>query len=235
LIIEYNGLRYHNSKYSDIMKFRALSVKHQYLMIYEDEWRLRRRCFEHLILNRLGKNNVRFKLRPSDCDIVLFNKQDVQDFYEKFHYQGYVNSTYNIGVVYNGKLIACMSIKRPTRQKSGDWEVSRMACNYEYRIHGIWSYLIKWIRYKGFVSGRIISFSDNRLMTGKVYAKMGFNKVGSVKPDYYWVKSDKRYHKSGLRKTGFEKESGLTEVQIRTSQGYHRVYDLGKTKWELIL
>lgn len=27
----------------------------------------------------------------------------------------------------------------------------------------------------------------------------------------------------------------VQEIQIRTSQGYHRVYDLGKTKWELIL
>jgi hypothetical protein len=62
---------------------------------------------------------------------------------------------------------------------------------------------------------------------------MGFTIERHVKPDYYWCKDGKRYHKSALRKTKEEKQTGLTEYQLRESQGYHRIYDLGKIKWSM--
>lgn len=233
LIIEYNGLRYHKSE-KDIRRYVALKG-HQYMLIYEDEWLRRRGCFERLLLNRVGVNFPSVKLRPRECVVKLVECGVARDFYERFHYQGYVHSSFNVGVLFNDKLVACMSIKRPSRQLSGDWEVSRMACDFNVRVHGLWSFLIKWVKREKLISGRLITFSDNRLMTGGVYERMGFVRVGDVKPDYYWVKGNKRFHKSGLRKTKEEKKSGLTEIQLRSSQGYSRIYDLGKVKWELVI
>jgi hypothetical protein len=205
------------------------------MLIYEDEWLRRRGCFERLLLNRVGVNFPSVKLRPRECVVKLVECGEARNFYERFHYQGYVHSSFNVGVLFNDKLVACMSIKRPSRQLSGDWEVSRMACDFNVRVHGLWSFLIKWVKREKLISGRLVSFSDNRLMTGGVYERMGFVRVGDVKPDYYWVKGNKRFHKSGLRKTKEEKKSGLTEIQLRSSQGYSRIYDLGKVKWELVI
>jgi len=236
LVIEYNGIRYHSKNpKDDLEKFNYIKDKHNIIVIYEDEWLKRKNCFKRLVLNKLGINKPKFRIRPQKCVIKLLDNKEVKEFYEKYHYQGHANSKYNIGVFYNDRLVACMSIKSPTRQNSGDWEISRMACHWDYRIFGLWSYLLKWVRLNNLISGRIITFSDNRLMTGDVYEKMGMNRDGEINPDYYWVRGRNRYHKSGLRKTKEEKLSGKTERQLREEQGYFRIFDLGKVKWVLDL
>jgi hypothetical protein len=61
---------------------------------------------------------------------------------------------------------------------------------------------------------------------------VGFVYDGDVTLDYYWVKSNKRYHKSALRKPeGCE----MTETQLRTSERYKKIWDLGKKRWVLKL
>jgi hypothetical protein len=81
---------------------------------------------------------------------------------------------------------------------------------------------------KNFSPSSIVSFSDNRLFTGKVYGKLGFKFDGEVKPDYYWVKGRRRFNKSGLRKPPGTTQ---TENELRTSQGYAKLWDLGKKRW----
>ena len=160
---------------------------------------------------------------------------DVIDLYEKYHYIGAGVAKFYIGCYYDNKLIACASIKKPTRQSSGDWEISRMVCNYNYKVHGLWSYILKWITNNKLISGKLITFSDNRLFNGKVYNKMGFCKDKDIKPDYYWTDNNKRYHKSALRKTNVEKKTGLTEIQLRHNQGFKRIFDYGKIKWSMVI
>lgn len=240
LIIEYNGLRYHstelNIKNNDLKKYReALRYGYQYLMIYEDEWAKKKDLFKQLIKNRLGINRPKIKLRPRNCKIRFIDNKTVKPLYEQFHYQGHVNSTYNVGAYYDNILVAAMSIKHPTRQNSGDWEISRMVRHSNYQIYGLWSYLTKLIRNKNLISGKLVTFSDNRLMTGKVYKIMGFVKEKDVHPDYYWVKGLNRYHKSALRKTKEEQQSAKTESELRKSQNYHKLFDLGKVKWSIYL
>lgn len=241
LIIEHNGLRYHSTEFktfkkiTDIEKYqKAISLGYQYLMIYEDEWKHKKELFKQLIKNKLGLSKP-ISIRPNKCIIRLISNKETIDFYGKYHYQGHVNASYNFGVYYQNKLITCMSIKKPTRQKSGDWEIIRMTCNYDYKIHGIWSFLMNFIKKNKIIFGKLVSFSDNRLMTGNVYKKIGMSFITEIKPDYYWVKNNKRFHKSSLRKTPTEKLSGKTEVELRTEQGYYQIFDLGKKKWEIIL
>lgn len=201
------------------------------MMIFSDEWEKRRETFLSIVENRGQNRHVKYKLRPQNCDLKLITNKITKPFYEKYHYQGHVDSTYNIGTYYRNLLVACMSIKKPTRQNSGDWEISRMVCHSDYRICGLWSYLIKHI-ITNLLFGKLVTFSDNRLMTGRVYEIMGFKKSRDVRPDYYWVKDDQRHHKSKLRKP-----SGcvITENELRLAEGYHKIYDFGKKKWEMIL
>jgi predicted acetyltransferase len=106
-----------------------------------------------------------------------------------------------------------------------------MASDPDYRVHGIWSKLLKQ-----FINEHnpksIVSFSDNRLFSGKVYEKMGFKFDGEVKPDYYWTINHKRFHKSKMRKP---KGCKKTETELRTEQGYSKIWDLGKKRWVLIV
>ncbi len=77
----------------------------------------------------------------------------------------------------------------------------------------------------------IVSFSENRLFNGSVYEKIGFRHDGDIRPDYCWTNGYKRFHKSGLRKKGSEKGSGLTERELREAQGLRKIWDLGKKRW----
>ena len=194
-------------------------------IIFEDEWLNKRELFY--------KHKPQIFLRPQKCIIKLV--KDPKEFYNKYHYIGYTISKYHIGAFYNNELLACMSIRRPIRQNSGDWEISRMTGHPNYHIHGIWSYILQWsIKYL-FLQGEIISYSDKRLFSGGVYEKMGFHKDHEVAPDYYWIKDRVRYHKSSLRKTEDEKLTGLTEDQLRIKEGYYKLWDFGKIKWSMVI
>ncbi len=201
------------------------------MIIYADEWVNRRSLFEILVS---GCNNL-IKVRPQACNIKIIDHNEASKFYDLWHYAGGMIATYNIGVFLGDLLIACMSIRRPSRQLSGDWEISRMAKNLNYKAYGIWSYLIKWIKDNNIVSGKLVTFSDNRLFDGHMYEKIGFKYDYDVKPSYYWVMDGVRYNKSSLRKTAAEIDSGLTEVQLRVAQGYHKIIDAGKKKWTMFL
>ncbi|HED37608.1 MAG TPA: hypothetical protein ENI76_05110 [Ignavibacteria bacterium] len=105
-----------------------------------------------------------------------------------------------------------------------------MSSDSKHRVHGIWSKLLKMF-IKEYSPSSIVSFSDNRLFSGKVYEKLSFKYDGIIPPDYYWAKGMIRRHKSGLRKTDSEKLTGKTEIELRTAQGYERIWDLGKKRW----
>jgi ribosomal protein L31 len=233
LLIEYNGLKWHSmttSKQRDLKKYKNATYSgFDYLMIFEDEWMYDQTKVKGLIQNKLG-NTKSISLRPSKCQIKLILYSETSSFYNQFHYIGPCKSKINYGVYYQNKLIACMSFKKPTRQSKHDFELVRMASDPQFKVHGIWSKLLKQFQIDN-NSNSIVSFSDNRLFSGGVYEKIGFKFDGEIPPDYYWVKGQKRFHKSGLRKTKEEKLTGLTEYQLREDQGYKKIWDLGKKRW----
>lgn len=171
-------------------------------------------------------------LRPQKIEMKLINSPN--DFYDKYHYIGSVAAKFHFGAFLGEKLIACMSIRRPVRQRSGDWEIARMASDPKYHVHGLWSYFIKRLPSFG-ISGKLISYSDKRLFSGIVYEKVGMTKESEVPPDYYWFMNGIRHHKSGLRKTEEEKLTNKTEKTFREAQGYKQVWDLGKIKWSMTI
>lgn len=234
LLLEYNGLHWHplpESKNRDLRKYKtAINAGYSYMAIFEDEWASNRRKVQSLILNRIG-HLPSMSIRASECKVREFEAREADAFHSKFHYIGACRARMNYALItMDGNVAACMSFKRPTRQSKHDWELVRMTSDPQWRVHGAWTRLLRrFIRdVKKPVS--IVSFSDNRLFTGRVYEHLGFELDGNVRQDYYWWKNKKRFHKSALRKP---KEETDTEVQIRLAQGYARVWDLGKKRWVL--
>jgi len=172
-------------------------------------------------------------LRPKNCEIKMITSREANKLYSKHHYIGKCQAKFNFGVFYENRLIACMSIRKPTRQNAGDWEINRMVGDPDYRVHGIWSKLISEIKTRKLISGKLISYSDNRYFSGMVYQKMGFKFGHDVAPDYFYCKDGVNFHKSRMRKTEVEKKTGKTEWKLREEQGYVRIYDQGKKKWVL--
>lgn len=189
---------------------------------------------EHWSKEKKHKNRP-INLRASQCTIKIVASAELRQLLDTYHYLGYVSGTHNIGVYHDGVLLAALVLRKPQRQSGDDWEISRMVCNYEYRIHGLWSRCLKWCKNTIGLHGTISTFSDNRLTAGDVYSKMGMVHVNDIKSDYYWVKDGIRHHKSSLRKSAAERLTGLTEFELRSSQGFMQVWDCGKKKWSITL
>jgi hypothetical protein len=233
LLIEYNGLRWHSfkeSKAKDVKKYEhATRLGFEFMSVFEDEWTHRRKIIEKLFENRLGMLRTK-SVRPNRCQFSSVNCKDADAFYERCHYIGKSKSKVNYGAFHSGNMLACMSIKHPTRQSKHEWELTRMASDPEFRIHGVWNKLLA-VFVDEHRPKTIVSFSDNRLFTGKVYGKLGFVLDGHILPSYYWVKGQNRFHKSALRKTQEERLTGKTETELREAQGYRKIWDLGKKRW----
>lgn len=232
LLIEYHGLKWHSmhgAKARDREKYRtAISNGYDFLCIYEDEWKTNKERVVNLLRNRIGGNKPK-SIRASACEVKKIPKEDADALYEKHHYIGPCKSKHSYGAYLDGRLLACVSFKTPTRQSSHPWELVRMVSDPEFRVHGVWRKIIS-VFLDEFKPSSIVSFSDNRLFNGGVYSKIGFRHDGDLLSDYCWVRNKKRYHKSGLRKP---KGDPRTETVIREAEGYRRMWDLGKKRWVL--
>ncbi len=228
LVIEYNGLLWHSlpdSKRRDLEKYRAARLSgHDYMMLFEDEWMKKRPIFESILRNRLGKTKS-VGVRPKKIEAVGSGMADA--FYERNHYIGPARAALNYGVIHSGKLVACASFKRPTRQSSHDWELVRMASDPSFRVHGVWEKVMRTFVREHDPSS-VVSFSDNRLFSGEVYGKIGFRADGETDATYFWVRGMERCHQSAMRKR--EGEEG-TEKELREAEGFKRIWDVGKRRW----
>lgn len=231
LLLELGGLKWHSnprSKQEDSRKRDvAIAAGHRFVMLFEDE--VRSPFLAGFLKNLLGGSRP-VSLRPSQCEIALVLGSEASAFYDANHYIGACRAVAHYGASFEGKLIVCASFSNPTRQSSHPWELVRMASSPDYRVHGVWGKIMK-VFLRGHSPLSVVSFSDNRLFQGGVYEKIGFRRDGLLGPDYYWTDGYRRFHKSGLRKRGTERTSGLTEAQLREAQGLRKIWDLGKTRW----
>jgi predicted acetyltransferase len=85
----------------------------------------------------------------------------------------------------------------------------------------------------------VISYSDNRLFSGKMYEKLGFKLEHEVAPDYWYVtpgNNMERKHKSNFQKerlkSMFENyDENLSESENCKNNSWYQVFDCGKKKW----
>lgn len=236
LLIELNGLRWHSSSISKKNDFEKYEIarhnNYKLLSIYEDEWKHKNEIMKNIICNIIG-TGVSIALRKNKCMINLIETKQANTFYDKHHYIGGVGhaAKYNYGVFSNDNLIGCMSFRKPTRQNCKyEWEISRMVMNPQYAVYAVWSNILKNF-IKQVQPKSIVSYSDNRLFTGKVYRNMGMELDAELSPDYYWTNGDKRRHKSQCRKP---KGCVVTEKVLRTAEGGKQIWDLGKKRWVLV-
>lgn len=234
LLIECHGLRYHSTELRDSReidrKKRRLAIENgfEYVMFYEDEIKNNTLKVFKTISSKL-RREPKIKVRPQKLVFKKVDKKDIEGFLNNNHYIGSASAKYYFAAYFNDIIVGAMLFGQPTRQNIDGIELKRFCVHNDYEIYGLGSWMLKRAFENG-VTKPIVSYSDNRLHNGELYKKLGFKKVGESRQDYYWTKDNKRYHKSSLRKP---KECDITETELRTAQNYHRIWDLGKTKWIL--
>lgn len=253
LAIELNGILWHSS-FAEKQKGRDWVRNHQVqktkdceaigvrlLHYYEDEVRNSKDAVIRQIEMALGIHKSSIGARTTK--VVHVQPSKAREFLNQYHLQGYVKGL-AYGLEHEGQLMAVMSFstglsKRGKQAEETTWELVRYAS--KDRVVGGASKLLKAFLEQHPLCTEIFSYSDNRWATGGMYEKLGFNKVDTLPPDYYYVKDNQRLHKSGFRRAALQKkfpdqfDFALSERENCYNLGFYQLFNCGLTKWTLTL
>lgn len=232
---EYDGLFFHNefsgkdSSYhlykTEECERRGVRLVH----VFEDEWLFHRKIVEDRIRNIIGVGGE--KIYARNCVLKQVEAKETDDFLNQNHLQGGDNASVRYGLFHRGELVSVMTFGRPRFARSYDWEMIRFASKLGTVVVGGASRLLK--AFSRSHRGIVVSYADRRYSVGKLYEKLGFNKIGNSKPNYWWCKNKiklSRYQcqKRKLRKLlgdGFDEKK--SEADNMHANGWSKVYDCG--------
>lgn len=242
IAIEYNGLKWHSEEFNRSSRYhldktnQALSQGYRLIHIFEDEYLQFPGKVFNFIKTALGKNELKYDARKLKLDLEC-SWVEAKNLLEQVHMQGAgAPPEICIGLrdLVSNDLISVMTFDY-RNIKQGEIELTRF-CSKGIVRGGFSKLLNNSIPI--IKAERIVSFSDTRLSQGNVYLKNGFIKTGTVEPRYWYVKRGKRYHRRGFQKQylkGFLENYNplLTEKENCQNNGYFRIWDCGKDRWEL--
>ena len=124
-----------------------------------------------------------------------------------------------------------ISYGKPRYNKNFDYEIYRFCNKKNTIIIGGLSKLINNI------SGTIISYCDRRYSNGFGYLKSNFKLVLKTKPNYFYLKDNRRFNRIGFQKHKLKDklskfDESLTEWQNMQLSGYDRIWDCGNLVFE---
>jgi hypothetical protein len=216
--IEFNGIYYHSDLFKgknyhyDKTKFfenNGIRIIH----VWEDDWEYKEDLIKSMLNYKI--NLIENKIYARNCEVKLIEDNDIiRNFLNENHIQGYVNSTYKIGLFHNENLVSLMTFKK----EKESFLLNRF-CNIKYHsVIGSASKLLKYFTYN--ISDKIFTFSDNSYSDGKLYENLGFEKIYDIKPDYKYIVGNFRSHKFNFRK--------------KDTSNLNKIYDAGKVKYMYI-
>ena len=242
LAIEYDGLCWHSTLHrtreEQLRKRKdaeALGV--ELIRVFEHEWVSKKQQVKSLLQARLGLAQRAVFARK--CVIASVDNAVASKFHNANHIQGWNRLGDSVGLLLGNELVAVMTFTKnlsSRRVEADTHELIRFSSSC--RVVGGASRLLK--AYLADNPVKIISFSDKRLFSGKLYAALGFTAVSSVEPNYsYWkAGSMELKHKSLFRRDRLSKllsdfDPANSERANCEAHGYYQVFDDGKFRWEL--
>jgi hypothetical protein len=243
IAIEFNGLYWHSKEHGKDKKYHlnktesCLSKNIKLIHIFEDEWIFKQDIAKSRLKQLLNLNNNLPKIHARKCEIKEVSSKIKNKFLEKYHLQGKDNSNIKLGAFYNDALISIMTFSKGNISKGSKnikniYELNRFCSNYNYHIPGIASKLLSYFK-NNYKWKEIYSYADRRWSTGNLYKKIGFELDHITKPNYFYIKEQKRIHRFNLRKKPDEPKN-ISEAILRAQEGYTRIYDCGHLKFKMI-
>jgi hypothetical protein len=243
--IEVNGVYWHGEKFRERQYHQQKTLSAQFagvqiIHIWEDDWLYKTEIVKSMLAAKLGKCKTSIGART--CEIKEVSTKDAADFLTTSHLQGSIVSGVRLGLYHNDKLvsIATFGKNRKIMNQSGSdssWELYRFANSINTRVHGGFSKLLSHFVDK-YAPTEILTFASADHSDGALYVKAGFDFVSMTAPGYSWVVDGVRRHRSNFTKqklVGEGHSASLTEFEIMSSMGHHRIWDSGNFKFKLVL
>lgn len=241
--IEYHGLYYHSSengadKPRDYHLQKTIMADKRgvrLVQIFQDEWADKSDIVKSRLKQILGCQGESIGARK--CSIIEVDNEKREEFFTKNHIQGDVGAQETFGLVFEDKLVACMSFGRR-------WTVANIPDENAVELlryasigsvaGGASRLLNEWIKRHPGVS--LLSYADRRWSNGDLYKKLGFSQIGETKPAYWYVINNQRVNPHRFQKSKLvlnETEKNMTEKEIMESRGIIHIYDCGSLTFRL--
>jgi hypothetical protein len=249
MAFEYCGLHWHgqlvNGKEARLKHLNKLDACTKagitLITIFADEWLTRNEIVRDRVAALLGCSHVSIGARK--CEVKEISIEEAKIFEEKYHLQGTGLRSFNIGLYFQGQLVAVGAFKSSYAQykKAADpafWELTRYTLKSGVRVQGGLGKILGYFKQMRPLCTKLISFADRRWSTGKLYAACGFDLEKVVTPDYRYFKINTefpRIHKFNMRRKKLIKVYGCdpasTEWPMAQFAGFDRIFDCGLEKW----
>lgn len=235
--IEFNGTYWHSSIYKDRLYHQQKSLA------YEEKGIRLIHIFEYEWLDEDNQKKIKAYLKDilSDDKKVIYGREtkvscitiiQAKEFCEKYHLQGYANSTINIGLSYNKELVGIMTIGIPRFNREYNFEILRLCYKSNTIVIGGTQKMFKYFQ-ENYNPESVISYCNIAKFDGQSYLNLGFVQSNISIPNYVWVNTTEdrilnRYQtqKSNLVTKGWGTPD-QTEDEIMKNQGYLKIYDAG--------
>ena len=241
LAIEYNGSYWHSSikkeaKYHQNKTIACAKQGIRLVHIFEYEWENadEQVKIKHLLKNILTDNSN--KIYARNTNIYTPSIQEVKEFENKYHLQGYASDKVHIGLQYKNELVAIMTFGKPRFDSKYQYELIRLCMKDDVIILGGLQKLFKYF-IRTYDPDSIITYVNISKFTGNSYLKLGFKPADTpfTSPNYVWVDSRNNVLKRYMTMKSKLVEQGLgtineTEDEIMIRNNFLKVYDSGNLK-----
>ncbi len=245
LAIEFNGIYWHSEGNGKGRSYHLNKTKEcsdrniQLLHIFENEWdnHIKKEIWKSIIINKLGICSQKIFARK--CTINEVDNKTVKQFLLNNHLQGHTPSSINIGLYYENELVSLMTFGKSRYNKSYQYELIRFCNKLNTLVTGGASKIFKYF-IRNYNPDSLISYADMRYSNGTLYENLGFIKLKSSTPNYFY------FHKSNklklMSRVQFQKhklndklelfDTSMTEYQNMLNNGYDRIWDCGNGVYE---
>jgi hypothetical protein len=222
---EFNGLIWHSSKYKEknyhidktnFFKERGVDIVH----IWEDDWKFKQDIVKSIILDKIG---IYYNTISTEKNIIIeiIDNKIADEFLTNNHLEGKDESKVKLGLYYNEELLSIMTFMEINNKSTRT--ISRH-CNIlnTYVKNGVDKLLKYFI--KTYNPNKIITYINNDNSNDNLYK--GFEFIYNIKPNYQYFHNNKR-----VNKNNFQNE----KIEYLTNKNIYKIWDTGKSKYELIL
>ena len=234
LAIEFNGDFIHSANFGKSANYHLNKTNLcseqgiRLIHIFEHEWLTKQDILKSIISSALGIYKTRVYARK--CEVREVSSSEARIFLETNHLQGFIPSSYRVGLYYNNELIQLLCFGK-NRFKRDEIELLRMCTKLDTQVVGGFSKLLKYQPYEEF-----ISYIDLSKFSANGYLKNGFEIISQSSPNYKYIKGERipnrlRAQKHKLPKLlGDDFDASKTESKNMQDAGWWKVYDCGNLK-----
>ena len=236
LAIEFNGdywhsvnagkdPNYHLNK-TQLCQEKGIRLIH----IFEYEWLMKKDIIKSIISSALGIYET--KIYARECEVREVNSKEARQFLDENHLQGFIASSYRLGLYYNDKLVQLLCFGK-NRFKKNEVELLRMCTKKNTQVIGGFSKLLKHQLYASFVS-----YVDLSKFDANGYLENKFKLISQSAPNYKYINGEQILNRISAQKHKLPKllgdnfDESKTESQNMIDAGYWQIYDCGNLKLE---